>query len=444
MIRKHATTKVEPTFWQRWQLGRMAVRKKKRDDRDERRTKRRDQRRTDREHRPGDRPSLIITIVAIALSLGTAVPSQIDWFLDVLAHGQWSHVNAPRAIVAAVLVEVLCWLCAILYARSVHSTPVRIYRLGTFLFAAVAAAINYDHGHDIDPIVGLVFALSSLMGVGAFELYMHRARHAASGMSLAEIRLWALRWRRHPLVMRAAAGFRAVHGPQLSRETAWKLAWVARHGAPKVPVPMTDPLVLRLLAPGSKDGIAAEPAASEPGSGGVAVAERDVLKLPVGWGELASAGDIVARFWPELPKELGLELPSADTPPKAEPAGRNSEPKRVPKPASAPTSKSTSAPVPTSTVAAPETGRKPGRKVLGGLVRNSPSSDRVRFAPTPAELNGEGTALDRIGRYLSRAETEGQDLGALDRKYIAGQFNVSDRQVRNSIKAYNAVKAEGK
>ncbi|MFD5089356.1 hypothetical protein ACFWMR_02055 [Amycolatopsis thailandensis] len=429
MIRKNTGTKVELTFWQRRKLGRMAFR-----------TKKRDARHAERAAQPGDRPSLIVTVITIALSVAVAVPSQFDWFLAKLAHGLWSDPAAWRAVAYTLLVEVLCWLCAILYARSMREHPVRLFRIGTFVFAGTAAWINYDHGREVNPTIGIVSALGSLMGVGAWELYMHRARHDATGLTLVEVRLQALRWRRHPMVMRAAAGYRAVHGSQMSRETAWRMAWVAKHGAPEVPVPVTDPRVRILLAPGSHDGLVAEPASSDPASAGVAVAERKSLSLPLGWAELTSAGAIVEQFWPELPQELGLELPATE----AEPGQRNTEPKRVPKPASAPTQKPTSAPVATSTVPAAEGERKPGRKVLGGLVRNSASSDRVRFAPTPAELNGEGTALDRIGRYLSRAEAEGQSLGALDRKYIAGQFNVSDRQVRNSIKAYNAVKAEGK
>jgi hypothetical protein len=424
MIHKR-TRKPGPNFVQRWQLARLDIRKKKRADRAERRAA-----------RPGDRPSLTVTIATIALSVAVAIPSQLDWFLGRLAHGQWSDPNAWRAVAMTLLVEVLCWLGAILYARSMRTQPVRLFRIVTFLFAGVAAAINYDHGREISTTIGVVSALGSLMGVGAFELYMHRARHAASGMPLAEMRLWALRWRRHPLVMRAAAGYRAVHGPALSREAAWKLAWVAKHGAPEVPVPTTDPRVLRLLAPGSQDGVEAEPTATDPASGGVAVAERGVLKLPLGWSELASAGDIVAKFWPELPAELGLELPTGGTPGPAEVE------RRKPRPASS--AKKTSAPEPTSAVPVAAGERNSGRKVLGGLVRNSAGSGRVQFPPTSAELAGDENALTRIGRYLGRAEADGQALDALDRKYIATQFGVSDRQVRNSVKAYNAAKAEGK
>lgn len=439
MIRKR-TTKVEPNAFHRWQLGRLDIREKKRDLRDARREKSRAARAT----RPGDRPSLIITVVTIVLSVTTAVPSQLSWFLGKLADNNWTSPNAWHAVAMTLLIEVLCWLGAILYARSVRTSPVRLFRGVTFVFAAVAAGINFDHGREINLTIGICYALGSLMGVGAFELYMHRARSDARGMSLAEMRLWALRWRRHPLTMRAAAGYRAVHGPQLSRETAWKIAWVAKHGAPEVPVPTTDPRVLRLLAPGSQDGLAAEPAAADPASGGLAVAERGVLKLPLGWSELASAGDIVAKFWPELPAELGLELPTDEQPPKPEPQQRKPRPASSANPSSAPASKPSSAPTSTSTVPAPDGERKSGRGVLGGLARKSSGSDRVQFAPVSEELTGSGDAKTRIGLYLARAEAAGQDLDLLDRKYIATQFGVSDRQVRNSVKAYNAAKAEGK
>lgn len=444
MIRK-TTTKAEPSRFQRRRLAKIDVRKKVRAARDDRREQRRERRRTAQEARPGDRPSLAVTVVTIVLSVAVAIPSQLDWFLRKLAHDQWSDANAWRAVANTLLIEVLCWLGAILYARSVLAgQPIRLFRVVALVFASVAAAINYDHGREVSTTIGVVSALGSLMGVGAFELYMHRARHAASGMSLAEVRLWALRWRRHPLVMRAAAGYRAVHGPQLSREVAWKIAWVAKHGAPEVPVPTTDPRVLRLLAPGSQDGLEAEPAASDPASGGLAVAERGVLDLKVDWSDIGSAGALVEKFWPELPKELGLEAKAADAVPAPEP-----EPTAPRSPSSASASstrvsKGTSAPVPSSAVPPRDGARKPSGGALRSLVRKSSTGTRVQFAPTSAELTSAGDAKTRIGAYLARAEATEQVLDTLDRKYIAEQFGVSTRQVRNSVNAYNAAKAEGK
>ncbi len=427
MIRKH--TQTEHTRWHRWQLGHLDLKKKRRADRDGRREKKRAARAT----RQGDRISLTVTVVTIVLSIGVAIPSQFDWFLAKLAHDTWADPNAWRAVAMTLLVEVLCWLCAILYARTVRDHPVKIYRVGTFVFAGTAAWINYDHGRELNPTIGVVSALGSLMGVGAFELYMHRARHDASGMTIVEVRLWALRWRKHPLVMREASRIVATFGLAVPREVAFRMAYLRKIGNPTLPVAITSPRLAGL------PGVEPKPELPKRKRGAALAAEATV-ELPVDWSCPDTIAELTGETWPTPGPELGGTAVAAPERKPEPPRDRQTQAPSSGPSSSASATKPSSAPVPTSAVPSSGDGRKPSRSVLSGLVRKSPSSDRIQFEPTSAELTGSGAAIARIGQYLARAEAEGQSLAALDRGYIAAQFKVSTKQVRNSVTAYKETK----
>lgn len=396
--------------------------------------------------------TLIATVAAIVVSVAVALPAQSLWFLDKLVgRGQTGHLNLgfdPQTLIAfaaPVLVEGLTWLCAILYADSVdRKAPQRIYRLTTFAFSCLAAGINFSHGSTINPAVGIVFGLASLMGVGAWELYMMRSRQISSGMSGEEIRLWALRWRKHPLVMWEASSIRATFGLAVPREVAWRMAYVRKSGNPTVPVALTDEVLQRLFVPtveaanpeldadessaSAPSDASADTPVPEPGTGtqGGSVATAEVIELPVGWDTMSSADDVIEQFWPEVKAEVEAEAEFRES--SAQDSSGSATEFR-------PSSAQSSA-------------RKPRRvKAEQGLTsgvpvekrnsdRNRNSSSRMQFRPTDAELRGDDDAKTRIVRYLKRAEAKGHPLEELDRKYIAEQFRVGDRQVRNAIKAH--------
>lgn len=371
------------------------------------------------------RRALIATSIAATLSIGVAIPAQLQWFLGQLTDGQWVFPEAAVAVAATLLIEGLCWLGAFLYADSIAHTPVRLYRATTFLFAGIAAAINYAHGSATDPKVGVVYAVASLMGVGAWELYMHRTRHVATGMDLVEIRLWALRWRRHPRVMREVGRIRATHGLAVSRETAWRMAYLRKIGNPTVPVAVTSALVARLIGnssspnqaptgePNTEHAMEAEPTASspktEPGLG------VDVLEHPVAWADATDTDAVLERFWVEPETEQSLTAGSTPTPTGTSP--------RVPR-----------AKTPEQGVTSTVPGRK-RNQILAGK-----GTSGIRFTPTKTELAGTGDAKERMLRYLARAELKGNSTYALDRNYIAEQFHVTTRHVRKTIDAYNESK----
>lgn len=358
---------------------------------------------------------MVATAVAATLSITVAIPAQLQWFLHVLTGGRWVLPEALVAVAATLLIEGLCWLGAFLYAESVAQTPVRLYRATTFLFASVAAAINYAHGSSTDWKVGVVYALASLMGVGAWELYMHRTRHVATGMDVAEIRLWALRWRKHPQVMRELGRIRATHGLAVSKETAWRMAYLRKIGNPTVPVAVTAPLIERIVGtrvPPTTEldaelAAEAEPASTTPGVVGV-----EVLELPAGWDAMMSADQVVDAYWPELRDTQKTPDSSA--------GGTH------------PTTPASSGPVPQKRGV---TSAVPQRKRNQFLAKTG--TGRVQFPPTKAELNGPGDAKERIHRYLTRAELKGNSVAELDRNYIAAQFRVTARYVRNTITLYS-------
>jgi len=401
--------------------------------------------REQRDEAPSETRTLVATVAAVVVSVTVALPAQALWFLDrMVGRDQHGHLNIgvdPQtliALAAPVLVEGLTWLSAILYADSVK-TPggtQRTYRLTTVAFSLIAASINFSHGVQTNFVVGLVFAMASLMGVGAWELYMMRSRHISSGMSSEEMKLWALRWRKHPKVMREVGRIRATFGVQVPREVAWRMAYVRRIGNPTVPVVVSDDLIERIFvstvetAPApdqtppdsavenasaeSSDTANAEP---EIGTGGGGIATAEVIELPVGWSAVNSVDDVIARFWPEVQAELDRPDSSADAS-----SGARSElrPSSGSKPSSASPEQRVTSKVPTG-------------------KRNSTrdrNSGRVQLPPTKAELEGSGNAQERILRYLARAEAKGHSIKELDRKYIEQQFRVSDRHVRNAINAH--------
>lgn len=372
------------------------------------------------------RAALAATVFAIAVSIAVAIPSQLQYFLDARAVTTWADPHAWYAVAQTLLLESLCWLCALLYAASLASTPVRIYRAGTFLFAAIAAAINFRHGAaGGDVTIGVLNALGSLMGVGAWELYMHRARHRVSGMSLAEIRLRALRWRKHPLVMREAGRIVATFGLAVPHELAFRMAYLRKIGNPTLPVAVTSPRLAD--RPGE---LRPEPPKRKPGA-----ARKDAeptVELPVDWSCPDDIAGLLAEYWPSPDGSLGSGAMATPERP------------RVPPKSSSPSAPRASAPKPGESSGSDATSGNPAAvRRRNSLANLTGRGERIQFPPIEAELSGDDNALTRIGRYLTRAERRGQDLDALDRKYIATQFGVSDRQVRNSVKAYNAGKAEG-
>ena len=425
------TTTTNLSWWHRWRLGAEHHRQVRRDNKRRNRLtreqddrKRRDTQRGEKKTTWADRKAwfaqhraLAITLVVIVLSTSAAVPFQFAWFLGRLGAGEHTITAILGAAVITALIEGLTWLAAVLYFDTLTRGPNKIYRIATFGFAGLAAGINFLHGIEISPLVAVAYATASLMGVGAWELYMLRTRYVASGMSADEVRLWASRQWHHRRTVREARRIRATFGLQVSMETAWRMAYLRRQGNPTVPVAVNDRLVDALLGhdttePSGPDetvsGTVAEPTSTTPSSVGV-----DIIECPVDWSTTPDLSSLIGQYWPEL--EGPGSAPDSSAPEAPESSAASS--------ASAEPEAEAEQPV-TSSV--PPQKRNNQRNPEAGTGRN-------QFRPTKTELGGTGNAKERLRKYLARAEANGHPIEELDRNYIAQQFRVSGRYVRDAI-----------
>lgn len=423
--RKFAAEQVKQTRRENRRRNRIAreqeTRKRKQQARTERRTTWAERRAKLVQYR-----AFVITLLVIALSTSAAVPFQYAWFVGKLAN-ESQELDLTAILGAAVitaLIEGQTWLAAVLYFDTLDRGPNKIYRIATFGFASIAASINFLHGLEISALVAVSYAIASLMGVGAWELYMLRTKYIASGMSSEELRLWASRQWHHRRTVRDARKIRATFGLAMSMETAWRAAYVRRHGNPTLPVAVNDQLVEWLTANGSPtpsspiaaadDELASEPSTTPPG--GVAVDVPELLELPVDWDAVEDLGSVIERYWPEIANDRNRATGSASS---SAPASDGTVPGEQPEPC-------VSRDVPLTKRNGKRNGSKP--------------SDRVEFRPTRSELAGTGTAKERLRNYLARAEQDGHAIDALDRNYIARQFGVSDRYVREAINDHRDAK----
>jgi hypothetical protein len=98
-----------------------------------------------------------------------------------------------------------------------------------WLLAALAAGMNYWHGATAyGPLGGAGLALSSLLGIGLWEVTAGHLRHTAAALSAGQVRTTLLRWVRFPRLALAAASLRLARGAGAG--DAWAAAWVDRYG----------------------------------------------------------------------------------------------------------------------------------------------------------------------------------------------------------------------
>ncbi|NYI05570.1 DUF2637 domain-containing protein [Allostreptomyces psammosilenae] len=172
-----------------------------------------------------ERRVLLAVLVVIAASVYIAWPAQ-QHAMAALGMGTAGSWAVP------VLVEGLTWSMAALTSWAIaERKPAGLYQLMTWVFASVAAGLNLWHGWLDDPMLGVVYAIASLGGVGAWELYVHGRKHAGTRTTREEARFRRQRRRHHRKVARAADRIRTGAGMHLTEDAAWLLAWRATHGA---------------------------------------------------------------------------------------------------------------------------------------------------------------------------------------------------------------------
>ncbi|GHB75861.1 hypothetical protein GCM10010331_74630 [Streptomyces xanthochromogenes] len=163
-------------------------------------------------------------MIVVITSISFAFPGQFSAVVDL-------GVFWVLALLVPVFVEGATWAMSWLRKWAVENDkPAKLYAVMQWTFATIAAALNAWH-HADKPELAVVFAASSLFGVGVFEVYLHSQMHRVGGRSAEEIRIALLRRIKHPRVVRRAAWLRTATMPPLSEAEAWDRAWRQVHGA---------------------------------------------------------------------------------------------------------------------------------------------------------------------------------------------------------------------
>ncbi|WP_432051241.1 hypothetical protein [Streptomyces xiamenensis] len=188
---------------------------------EEERAKRRERRiaaRTARLARIGTKAShpLPWVMVVVVASVAVAWPGQ---YKAMTGLGMWK----PLALLVPLFIEGATWSMAWMRKWAVENDkPTGLYTVMTWVFALIAAGLNA--GHHLNMVeLAVTMALSSLIGVVVWEIYMHSQQHKVGGRGAAEIRLDLARRLRHPRVYRRAGWLRAATGVDAAK--AWDMAW---------------------------------------------------------------------------------------------------------------------------------------------------------------------------------------------------------------------------
>ncbi len=169
----------------------------------------------------GARRAMVLTLIVVSASMAIAWPGQAIFLSE--------HGMAGFGLIAPIVIEGPQWLSAVLEGEaSRNEGKVWHYRLATFFFSLVAASLNYAHGVETSRIIGAAFALSSLVGVVVWELYVHSQRPAHSKRTAAERKLAMQRRLSYPWIYRRAV--RLARATGMGIEQAWPMAWREVHG----------------------------------------------------------------------------------------------------------------------------------------------------------------------------------------------------------------------
>jgi hypothetical protein len=187
----------------------------------------------------GEHRALAAVLPMMVLSAATAIPAQYDSYQQLTGQ-DWA------AAVMSAMVEGGTWLGAALEsAAHAKDRPVGRFRALTWGLAAVAAAVNVQHGlnpghgHTGRWDMAAVFAAASLLGPLCWAAYAHlrhgRVQDKVPGSRrlrvLCVVRYPRLSW--HAVSLRAAS---TATGAALTAEQAWALAWRER-GKPAIQAP---------------------------------------------------------------------------------------------------------------------------------------------------------------------------------------------------------------
>jgi hypothetical protein len=175
--------------------------------------------------------------------IAAAVGQPMPWVMTVVVAsiavawpGQFEAVTGLGmpwflALLVPLFIEGATWSMAWMTKWAVENKkPTALYRTMTWTFAVIAAGLNASH-HIGKPDLAVTMALSSMVGVVVWEVYMTSQHHKVGGRSGEEIKLALQRRIKHRKVFRRAQWLRTATVPPLPEAEAWDRAWRQVHGA---------------------------------------------------------------------------------------------------------------------------------------------------------------------------------------------------------------------
>lgn len=198
--------------------------------------KRRDKKRAERAEKLGDAVAWVkghtVEIFVGAVMTAAIVPAVISQVGALVAAG----VPVLMAALLAGMVEGGAWALTFMGARAEkREQPTGKFRVGTWVAAAVAAAVNFWHWSTQAPVwVAIVFAVSSLFAVFLWDTNVHGSHGStkAERREARDRRRHARARRKHHKSVAKAADriLSAVDHGSLTESDAWAAAWRIEYG----------------------------------------------------------------------------------------------------------------------------------------------------------------------------------------------------------------------
>lgn len=177
------------------------------------------------------RGRLVALVPTLVGAVAMGAPILIGWNGQLQTARAVLHLGGLAWVYPVALEGGAWWLAYLLNRAVTANAPAGRLRAWMWLLAAVAAGMNFWHGTvAFGPIGGTGLALSSLLGIGLWELTTGHRRHTTLGRTAGQVRQAWLRWLRFPRLAWSAWSISLAHGFGADRDTAWRAAWIDRYG----------------------------------------------------------------------------------------------------------------------------------------------------------------------------------------------------------------------
>lgn len=177
----------------------------------------------------GQRVLAVVPVLVGGVAMGA--PILIGWNGQLQAARTVLHLGRLAWVYPVALEGGAWWLAYLMHRAITSRRPTGRLRSSMWLLAGLAAGMNFWHGTTAyGPIGGAGLALSSLLGIGLWELTAGHLRHTTSDTSAGQARLVVVRWLRFPRLAWAAWSITIAGGADADREMAWRAAWITRFG----------------------------------------------------------------------------------------------------------------------------------------------------------------------------------------------------------------------